>query len=215
MSASDPHSYALFNRCLAARRSSDWRRFIDLHETKIRKMLRLAARKSGVPLADPDLDEAVQELYCRLLAAQPGFHGRSEQEMWTYLSQAVRNLAVDRKRSLSSKKRLPNPRRVRTSRLRSARLDPEQRLLEKERRRVFFQRCMEVVRCDRVVVELRALALALLEGWTSREIAHELEGRVSEHQIDSLVHRLRRHLARDGIRLPRRTCLRPAPAPAC
>ncbi len=162
--------------------------------------------RCGLPLLEPDLDEMVQELYCRLLAVRrKRFRGRAERELWGYLNRAIHSLVVDRKRALTTQKRAPDRRRLAVGSPRpQRRLDPEEQLLGKERRKLFFQRCLEIARCDRVVIELRALKMALLDGWTSHEVAHRLKGGLDARQIDILVYRLRRHLAKDGIRLPRR-----------
>ena len=196
----------LFNRCLAGCDSSDWQTFVDRYDWQVRSAMRLTAMRCGLALVGADLDEMVQELYCRLLAVRnEGFRGRSEKELFNYLNRAIYSLVVDRQRALDAKKRWPNRRRVAdTSELPARCSDPEEELLGKERRKLFFQRCLEIARCDRVVVELRALKMAVLEGWTSREIARRLEGGLNARQIDNLVQRLRRHLAKDGILLPRR-----------
>lgn len=203
----------LFNRCLAGRDGGDWQHFVDRYDWQVRSTLRLTAMRCGLPLVGPDLDEMAQELYCRLLAVRcEKFRGRTEKELWKYLGQAIYSLVVDRQRALATQKRQPNHRRLAEAPGLRRRLDPEEQLLGKERRKLFFQRCLEIARCDRVVIELRALKMALLEGWSSDEIARRLEGGLDARQVDTLVHRLRRHLAKDGIRLPRRQRLAAAPA---
>ncbi len=209
----------LLRRCLAGRRAGDWQEFIDRHGREVRRNVSQAASRCGLPLAGQDLDELVQDFYCRLLAvSSPGqegnpgeeqanvFRGRTEKELWRYVIRIAHSLVVDRLRQMGASKRRPRgkARFTDTSRLRSSKLDPEERLLKKERHRVFFKRCLEVVRCDRVGLELQALAMALLEGWSSREIAHELQGALSAARVDRLVYLLRRRLRRDGIRMPRR-----------
>ena len=195
----------LFDRCLGRRDSGDWQEFVDRYDWQVRSTVRLTAMRCGLSLVGSDLEEMVQELYCRLLAARTeGFRGRSKQELLSYLSQAVYSLVVDRRRSLATRKRQPSRRRLAGRRASARRPDPEEQLLGKERRKLFFQRCLEIARCDRVVVELRALKMALLEGWSSHEVARRLEGGLDAKQVDNLVARLRRHLAKDGILLPRR-----------
>ena len=196
----------LFNRCLARRDGGDWQEFVDRYDGQVRSTVRLTAMRCGVPLVGADLEEMVQELYCRLLAARSGgFRGRDEKQLVKYLNQAIYNLIVDRRRAhYTQKRRSMRQRFAGTSDVPEPRADPEEQLLGKERRKLFFQRCLEIARCDRVVVELRALKMALLEGWSSREIARRLEGGLDARQIDNLVQRLRRHLAKDGISLPRR-----------
>ena len=204
---SDLDACALFDRCLTGRDGGAWQEFVDRYDWQVRSAVRLTAMRCGVPLVGADLDEMVQELYCRLLAARSeGFRGRSEPELWKYLNQAIYSLVVDRRRALHTQKRRGIRMRVAagTSDVPEPRADPEEHLLGKERRKLFFQRCLEIARCDRVVVELRALKMALLEGWSSREIAGRLDGGLNAKQIDHLVQKLRRHLAKDGILLPRR-----------
>ncbi len=53
----------------------------------------------------------------------------------------------------------------------------------------------------------RILRLALFDGWTSREIARHLGGRLTATGVDSQLHRLRRRLASGGLQLPRRGAL--------
>jgi RNA polymerase sigma factor (sigma-70 family) len=208
----------LLRRCLADRRAGDWQVLIDRLGREVRLTVQQTAHQCGLLLDDPDLDELVQDFYCRLLALRGRqFEGRSDHELWRYVMCVARSLVVDRLRQLGARKRCPSTRgrSADPSPLRSPKLDPEQRLLKKERRHVFFQRCFEIVRCDRVALELRALAMALLEGWSSREIADELEGRLSAARVDKLVSLLRRRLLRDGIRMPRRYCVSvQVPSPA-
>ena len=202
----------LFDHCMSETGGSGhWRRFIDRHGGQVRSVVRLTARRCKLPLSPPDLDELVQELYCRLWSARGrGFRGRSEAQLWSFLSRVAHNLVVDRQRSLGARKRRPREGVEPTSRLLSPKADPEERLLNRERRLRFLELCREIARGDRAKVELRALSMACLEGWTSREIAGRL-GRLSAGQVDVLVHRLRRHLAKEGIRLPRRYCVPASP----
>ncbi|MCP4203646.1 MAG: sigma-70 family RNA polymerase sigma factor [bacterium] len=208
----------LLERCLAGRRTGDWQELIKRHGAEVRRTVRRAAARHGLPLTGPDLDEMVQDLYCRLLAVRRrSFRGRSEYELWRYVMCVAQSLVVDRQRLQGARKRRhsmsPSP--ADPSRLPSPKLDPEERLLKKERRKVFYRRCFEVVRCG---LELRALKMALLEGWSSRDVARELRGGLSADRVDRLVYLLRRHLAREGIRMPRRYCspaVAPVPEPAC
>ena len=200
----------LLRRCLDGRRAGDWQQLVDRHDGEVRQTLWQAANRCGLPLAGPDLDELVQDFYCRLLSVRgPKFSGRTDRELWRYMMRVAQSLVVDRMRRLAASKRRPSTRSrsADPARLSSSRLDPEQRLLKKERRRAFLEHCFEVVRCDRVGLELRALSLALLEGWSSREIADELQGRLSASRVDKLVSLLRRRLLRNGIRMPRRYCV--------
>ena len=170
------------------------------------------ARRYGLRLLEADFDELVQELYYRLLTSRRRhFGGRTEDELWRYLGHVSRSLIVDHQRSKATTKRRSETdsdcQQVAEQGLESSNPTPEEQLLDKERRTVFFRRCIEVVRGDRVLLELQALGLALLEGWPSRDIADRLQGGLSAGQVDCLVHRLRRHLAKEGIEVPRRHCV--------
>ncbi len=206
---------ALLRRCLAGGRASDWQEFVHRHGWEIRRSIRQTASRCGLPLTDAELDEMVQDFYCRLLAVRGRrFGGRTEEELWRYLLRVAKSLVVDRLRQLGAQKRWPFgwERLAEPPDIRSLKLDPEERLLRTERRKVFLSRCLEVVRCDRVALELKALVLALLEGWPSREIADELQGALSSARVDRLVSLLRRRLKKEGIRIPRRTAMR-SPVP--
>ncbi len=209
----------LLRRCLTGRNAGDWQELVDRHGHDVRLAVQQAASRCGMSLAGPDLDEMVQDLYCRLLSVRDrGVRGGSAHELWKYLLCVANSLVVDRMRQQNARKRRPSGagRRVDPSRLRSPILDPEEELIKKERRKVFFKRCLEVVRCDRVALELRALTMALLDGWSSREIAQELKGGLSADRVDKLVYLLRCSFRRDGIRMPRRYCASlPVTAPTC
>ena len=212
----------LLRRCLAGRRTVDWNELIDRHGREIRRAIRQTAHRLRLTLEKPDLDEMVQDFYCRLLTVRNRrFSGRTEEELRRYVLRVAQSLVIDRLRQQGARKRSPRCRSgaADPARLCTSKLDPEQRLLRKERREEFFRRCFEVVRCDRVGLELRALAMALLDGWSSREIASELQGALSSARVDRLVCLLRSRLLKDGIRMPRRVntpsvILTTAPAPA-
>lgn len=208
-----PEVCELFGRCLACHGGEHWQEFIDRYGRRVRRTVRLAGLRSRSRLTAADLDEIVQDLYCRLLSFGPrSFDGRSEAELWAFLSCVARNLIVDRKRASAARKRRPRASDPKSpSQLVASKPDPEEQLLGKESRRLFFEHCLQVARYDRVLLELRALRMAYLEGWSSREIARHLE-HLSVGQVDALVLRLRRHLAKQGICLPRRNCA-PVPVP--
>lgn len=190
----------LFDRCLARHDGEAWREFVRRNGHRIRRQLRWTTRRCGLKLHDQELDELVQEFYYRLLAGRKRrFRGRSERELWNYLCLVARSLAIDRRRELETRKR-----RRRRLKVVDTGVSPEEALLRRERRRLFFDLCREVVRQDRQTLELQALGMALLDGWSSPEVARRLRGRVTAGRVDTLVFRLRKRLARRGIRLPRR-----------
>ncbi len=72
------------------------------------------------------------------------------------------------------------------------------------RRRAFVALCRQALGRRATPTTVRIARLALLEGWSSREIAVGLAGRMGIAGIDSVIYRLRRNLARCGVELPRR-----------
>ncbi|MEE8524683.1 MAG: sigma-70 family RNA polymerase sigma factor [Thermoanaerobaculia bacterium] len=197
----------LFRRCLTRRGSEEWREFVHRCGRGVRKAVWWAFRRRGVELAADELDELVQDLYCRLLNIRR-FRGRSELELWAYLHRAAHSLAIDHRRAARAGKRriklvsatapdAPYEHFV------SPDASPEQRCLESERWRVFLARCATLAPRNRKAT-LRALRMALFEGWSSREIASRLDGALTAAQIDSLICRLTRRLIDEGLQVPRR-----------
>ncbi len=197
----------LFRRCIALRDGDEWREFVRRCERGIRRAVWRAFQRGGVELSEPDLEELVQDLYCRLLTVR-GFRGRTELELWAYLTRVAKNLAIDHHRATQAGKR--RTAQVSTTlrgapyeRFVSLDASPEDRCLEDERWRVFLRRCAAISpRRRRAIV--RALWMALQEGWSSREIAVRLNGRLSASQIDSLIWRFSRRLLAEGLQVPRR-----------
>jgi len=155
------------------------------------------------------VEDLVQEVYCRLLAQNGGFdpRRRGDPQVFAYLRRAVRSAAVDGVRAAGAAKRRageqvegavaepidPAP-------------DPEQRLLARDRRRRMLARCRAAAgRGPRAARDTRLLALTVIGGWTSREIAAASSGRVRSSTVDAAVCRMRRRLAASGVRLPRRS----------
>ncbi len=222
-----PTACELFHRCIDRRGGEEWREFHRRFHPHVRRAVRQAFVRGGIILLEPDLEEIVQDLYCRLLAAGRPFRGRSEPELWCYFSRIARNLALDRRRAARAKKRwleaaAANPAAIgarvpvgtsweKTEELVSSEPSPEERCLLNDSRRVFLAGCRKVARNDRAV---RVLRLALLEGWTSREIGGRLG--LTPNQVDVMLYRLKRRLAKEGLRLPRRKggCKTPMPAAA-
>jgi RNA polymerase sigma factor (sigma-70 family) len=165
--------------------------------------------------ARPQVDqvqEVVQEAYCRLLdnggRGLTACRARCEEQAIAYLYKVVENVVLDELRARGAAKRggrlsVQTEDRVRLERrVADPRGTPEDRLLAAERRRRIWERWCEVGNRSGDDRNLRILRLALLEGWSSREIgrAH----RLAPSSVDSVIHRLRRQLCEDGIALPRR-----------
>lgn len=234
----------LFRRCLARRGGDEWREFHRRYNPRIRRTVLRAFRQRGVRLVEPDLDEFVQDLYCRLLTA-PGrrFRGRSEPQLWTYLDRVARSVALDHRRASRAAKRRAQvvapggggeerdrpengrprdgtPQRAAVpeaiDEMAARQVSPEERCLIREYGRLVGAGCRKHSCNDRAVTVLR---LAILEGWSSPEISRRLGGAMTPGQVDLLVCRLKRRLAKEGLKLPcrrerkRPPRTRPPPAP--
>ncbi len=194
-----------------------WRQFVESHDHEIRRIVTRTLHELGLRLGvEHELDDYVQELYCRLLAGSGrNFRGFYDDELWSYLSRMARNLVVDRWRQGQLEKRRRVAKRTRRQRrqqpwqaallpeLGALPKTPEEQLLLKERQALLLTTCGQLIGRVRGPLRQRALLLALL-GHSSREIVAAVDGQLTARQVDLLIFRLRRRLARDGIRLSRR-----------
>jgi DNA-directed RNA polymerase specialized sigma24 family protein len=152
----------------------------------------------------------VQEVYCRLLAEDgrrlAACRARGEVQVISYLRRVVERVAIDQARRERAAKRGGGWRgrvSAETWNLADPRANPEELLLAAERRRIFLEEWNKLVTPAAGQRNLRILHLALIEGRSSREIAAIL-GELSPSGVDTVVSRLRQHLARLGLPLPRR-----------
>jgi RNA polymerase sigma factor (sigma-70 family) len=182
---------------------------------------RLAARarwslqQLGVKPRAEQVEEVMQEVYCRLLDGGgrrlSACHAESEGQAVTYLGRVVERVVIDQlrkrlaaKRGVGQTVRLDGPG---VRHLLEQKVDPagtpEDQLLAAERRRLVLAHWRDIGREMQGRRNLRILRLALIEGWSSREIARTL-GKLAPSSVDSVVHRLRRRLSEEGVALPRR-----------
>jgi DNA-directed RNA polymerase specialized sigma24 family protein len=167
------------------------------------------------------VEEVMQEVYCRLLDrdALTACRAANEAQAVTYLFKVVDSVVFDQLRLGRAAKRgggwaarsMPS---AQERRLLRSKVDPggtpEDRLLAAEQRRLLFERWRDIGNEMQGERNLRILRLALIEGWSSREIART--HKLAPSSVDTVVHRLRRRLSEDGYALPRRTpCLSHAP----
>jgi DNA-directed RNA polymerase specialized sigma24 family protein len=189
-----------------------WDGLVRRHGARLKAVVRRALRRRRHPATDELVEDLVQEVWCRvfercrhrLVGLAAGAEGHLT---FSYLAQMARNVAVDRVRAERAAKRgggwlrrdaageegdaialVPDPAP-----------GPEQRLLARERRRRFRQRCRPYVSRRRTGRDLAIVERALIDGWSSRQILRALDGRLSESSVDTLVHRVRRGLASEGI----------------
>jgi RNA polymerase sigma factor (sigma-70 family) len=206
----------LLRRCAAGGDEAAWREFLDLFGAALVAGVRRVARRAGLPGDPASREELLQEVYCRLLENDGRIlrecRGDTAPAVASYLRRVAESAAVDRLRLLAAVKRGrhllvrlrdADRRRWRGSFIAEA-PGPEARLLARERRRRAFARCRKLVGGRSPGRDLSVLFLAYCRGLSSREIARRLGGGLTPARVDSLMHRMRRRLARGGIFIPRR-----------
>lgn len=201
-----------------------WDGLVRAHGTRLKAVLRRALVRRRHPATAELLDDLVQEVWCRVfercrhrLAGFAAGGGPAHALTFSYLAQTARNVATDRVRAERAAKRgggwlrhdEPGEDGDAVTSMPDPAPGPEQRLLARERRRGFRQRCRPYVSRGRAARDLAIVERALLDGWSSRQILHALDGQLSESSVDTLVHRVRRGLASEGVRVAWRRRGRP------
>jgi DNA-directed RNA polymerase specialized sigma24 family protein len=203
----------LARRCAVERDGRGWNELLRRHGGRIERAVRRALRRSGAEASADGVAELMQDVYCRLLEAGGRvllrFRGRSDEELSAYLGRVAERVVLDRVRAARAAKRgadrvWPAAGGVMAGAAGTGE-SPEERLLRRERQRLFLRRCRELVGRERAGRSVRVLRLALLEGWSSGEISAALGGALAPCSVDSLIYRVRRRLAAAGVVLPRRT----------
>lgn len=189
------------------------RRFGSAVRAGVRSGLRAAGLRPGADAGGLQLEDFVQEAWCRLLADDgrrlrccraTGAAGAA-----AYLKKVGRSAVLDLLRAAAAEKRggdltesLDGMEPETTGRGIDGGPTPEQRLLVRERRARFFRACRTAVGSGTPRRDLRILYLAVVEGWRSRDIARHC--RVTAATVDSLVCRVKKRLRRQGVEIPRR-----------
>ena|SRR6185295_1312266 len=193
-----------------------WEELVRRYDFKLRGQVCRSLRNAGFPLDPEQIQERVQEVYFRLLQGGTGrlrlLRRWSEPQVVSYLSRVAQRVVVDEVRARAAAKR-GGPRIAECLiRLAEGAADPggnpEEDAINAEGRRLLLERCRLLAesmtwRKDRGLC-LRVLRLALLEGWSSREIACSEGGRLVASSVDTLVYRARRWLAKGGLEVPSR-----------
>jgi RNA polymerase sigma factor (sigma-70 family) len=158
-----------------------------------------------------DVQDLVQEVYCRLLAARSGtraLEGRPNPQIWRYLQRIARSVVIDALRSRRAIKRGGSqspPAARRPPRAHAGSHSPgepavpgpdiEERLLTRERAELLRRRVREIFPGEQGERNLRVLELAAVEGLTSGEISRRLAGALTPSSVHTVLHRVRRQLA--------------------
>lgn len=192
-----------------------WELFVGRFGWRLAERVSRILEERGALSLPEDVEDLVQEIYCRLLDHRRrrlhDFRGTDEREVMSFLCRIARTVVTDHLRARGAGKRgaalVVKPRTSQGGLPRSAAdpgPSPEERTLLQDARRRFLRRCREVAgsRAPRRVIAV--LRLALLEGWSSREIAASMAWKLSPSGVDSIICRARRRLAAMGVPLPPR-----------
>lgn len=202
-----------------------WDRLIRRYGRCLTGVARRAFHGAGSPSLCQEAEDLVQDVWCRLYQRLgPRLTLRrnlGEAGLYAYLVRTTRNLAVDRAREHRAQKRGGVwQRRYPAGRRRLGRApthhpdpvrdlvshgpSPEETAIRRQGRDLFRQRCLPYTSLDQPRRDLAILELALMDGWSSRQIVSALRDPISPSAVDTLIHRVRRGLAAEGLRLPSR-----------
>jgi DNA-directed RNA polymerase specialized sigma24 family protein len=210
----------LLARCAAGRCSESWKELLDRFGHKISAGVGRALARFGCRNPIEMAEDLRQDVFLRLLADDARIltrcRGRSDREIGAYLFRVAESVAVDHLRRLLALKRGGAPcedeapvRVASESDPACDRPGPESRLILEQERGRFLALCRRLVGAGQTRRDLQIVYLALFQDCSSREIARRSGGLVTAGAVDSLIHRVRRGLAAQGLELPQRRRRRP------
>ena len=181
------------------------RRFGRAIEAGVRHAIATWGRREDFQLI-PDL---VQETYCHLLDREGrrllSIRGADDLKCRRWLRRVAEHVALDHIRARNCVKRGAG---IHFDRLENyigyvadLREGPEETLLRRDEMRSLFAACRRVTGSE---CNARLAALALIGGWSSRQLSQLRGVSTSRTGIDSLLCRARRRLVREGFSLPLR-----------
>jgi DNA-directed RNA polymerase specialized sigma24 family protein len=191
---------------------SNWDELVQRYGDRVKVQVRRFLLREGLCPEPEEVEDRVQEVYCRLLHGGAPLLRRlrswSEAQVVSYLWRTAQRVIFDGRRAARAAKRGGRARVVLGGLLpdladRSAgHVDPrtpEDLAMLAQARRIVLDRCRTfsagALSPEDRERNLRILSLALLDGWSSREIALAEGGRLAASTVDTLVHRARRRLA--------------------
>ena len=152
-----------------------------------------------------EVDEALQDVYCRLIAndyrAMRALRADRDGEVLAYLKRVALSVVNDQERWSRARKRAVDM----TSTLKevaSGEAGAERRLLLQELRSLLLQECRRVASPRASDRDVWIFERAVLDGWSSSEIAKWVKLRAAS--IDAVVCRMRQKLAGRGLHVPSR-----------
>ena len=206
----------LVSVCAADRGPEVWSKFIERFGTRLTMGVRRAFRRAGVFPGPADIEDLLQEVYCKLLDSGGkvlrNCHGRHGNEVSAYLGRVAESVVLDYLRASAAEKRgkelVIQQKPEQEFELCDLAADrgpsPEERILNRERRDLVLSRCRKKSSGASATKDLWVFYLAFFEGWTSREISKHVRGGLTPSSVDCALHRLRKRLAVQGLQLPRR-----------
>jgi len=188
-----------------------WERLVARYGPALKARVGSVLRRAGVRPSGDQVEEIVQEVYCRLLAAGGRRLRRcratSEGQVAAFLGRVAERVALDQLRAARAQKRggapatasgawspWGDPPRDPQERAADPAANPEELMLGRERLLLFLERCGTLAGRRDYRRNARILALAAA-GMSSGEIARALGGPLTARSVDGLLPRLRRYVA--------------------
>jgi RNA polymerase sigma factor (sigma-70 family) len=209
----------LFRVCVAdsspsGRDNLAWGEFVLRFQPLLRASVARVLRRLDQRASPEAVDDLVQDVYCRLLErGAESFRGDTEGEVVSYLRRVCESVVVDRQRCRGALKRgghvlvidLECHRPTLAELIADGGSTPEERCLQRELRGRLLDGCRRLYRGRLPERNLAIFELAVLDGWTSREIAEGFgDWGLKAGSIDSVVYRQRKKLRRRGLEAPPR-----------
>ena len=207
---------SLLDRCAEGRDPEAVGECVSRFGCRLAAAIRRAYRRAGLIPTLEEVEDRQQEVFCRLLerGARPlrRCRGTSDGAVVAYLYKIAESVALDHLRAGGAAKRGRDRRVEHRDEEGTDLIDlaedpgpsPEDRLLSRERKSLALSSFRQAAGKDSVRRDTGVFYLALVEGWSSREICRRLGGAMSPGGVDCLIHRMRRRLARQGIMVPAR-----------
>lgn len=213
---SDRNELEAFVACFEGADERRWDRFIEVFGERVRGGVARAMLRIDQRVRREEMDDLVQEVYCRLLercrSRRGRFHGRTVGEAVRYLHRVCESVVVDCLRSRRAAKRGGRVRMVELDATPEGAAEiladpgpsPESEALARELRAAILGSCRSLFGTKHLQRDLAIFERAVLDGWTSREIAEGTDCGLKAGSIDSLVHRQRKRLRSSGLAIPHR-----------
>jgi hypothetical protein len=197
---------------------ASWEDLVGRYGYHVSGQVRWSLCRAGLRPEPDQVEDRVQEVYCRLLLGGAillrQLRQWSEAQVINYLSRTAQRVVWDARRASQAAKRgagfqiaLAGRLTELADRVADSRGTPEDLAIRADSRRELLARCRLLASSNTSPEDrqrnLRVLRWALIEGWSSHEIVRAEGGRLAVSTVDTLVHRAKRRLA-PGAELPSR-----------